>query len=266
MSATTMLDMGGLAFLDGDPLGLRDLDESLAWNANGPLPDWLDGTDDEDEDDCDLNPPAARCLRPPTPVPHHSDRPAPSHIEPPLIAELVDTGPPTTIPEPADDDLVSIEDLFRDTDEPSTPPIVAEQAASPPVAEPKREPIVSVAARRFLSFDELIDARLCLLAVVADRLWAIPFDRVVHVTSRPTDGRAVDVFERQEGRKRRTNGVTIGFDTDVAVIVDRILGPRTLAWEPPAANSDCPAWMIAQVDVAGETVGLLDWESLCSPE
>ena len=43
MSAMTMLYMGGLAFLEGDPLGLRELDESLVWKPNGPLPDWLDG-------------------------------------------------------------------------------------------------------------------------------------------------------------------------------------------------------------------------------
>ena len=277
MSATTMLDLGGLACLDGDPLGLRELELSLAWNATGPLPDWLDGTDD---DDLDLELPTDKLLLQPAPAPNATepkrdressptelsvaDQPleAPPAIvvEPPLIAELVETGP-TANSEP-NKDLVSIDELLGLDDEAQESAPVAGQAALAPVPEPARDLNRPVVRPRFLSIDELIDARLCLLAAVADRLWAIPFDRIVSVTGPQTDDEAIDLFERQEGKRRRQPGVSIRFDSDVVLIVDRILGPRSLAWELLAANSNGPEWMVAQTNVAGETVGLLDWESL----
>ncbi len=297
MNANTMLDMGGLAFLDGDPLGLRELDESLAWKANGPLPDWLEDADIDGDESRDFELPPAMNLRPPsltsvpdvatlvveqspipppvappavvelpeppatevTAPPYHFDEPAPPVIEPPLVAELVETGPPPPPPEGSNEGLVNINELLRFVEEPPAP---SAAEATPEIALPPPEPVAPAVARRYLSFDELIDARICLLAVVADRLWAIPFDRVAQVASRAAGERAVDLFEMQEGKKRRDKGVTIGFDSDAAVIVDRILGPRSLSWQSLAADSDAPAWMLAQTKVAGENVGLLDWEYL----
>lgn len=197
MTAKTMLDLGGLAFLEGDPLGLRDLEESLAWQANGPLPDWLEGAEPFEEDS----------------------------------------------------------ELFSGAEEPAVG-----QPASKPVEVPvPNSGNVGVAARRHLSTDELNGARLCLLTSVDGKLWAVPFENVTQV-ARDAAAKAIDLCERLEGKKRHEAGIAVNFENDTALIVDRIVGPRSFDWLPP--GGDDPVWVLARTELAEQSVGLLDWQAL----
>jgi hypothetical protein len=62
MTDRTMVAPGGFFFLDGDPLGVRASEEHLAWCNDGPLPEWLDGADPDEETPSDVD----DCMTAPT--------------------------------------------------------------------------------------------------------------------------------------------------------------------------------------------------------
>jgi hypothetical protein len=298
MSEKTMLDLNANIVLEGDPLGLRAIEDSLTWRSTGNLPDWLDEDpfDDnqmssDDSPSGEENRPAsgnadsnqASAVRPerdtfavldlpdsPPAVAIQSPAPAvtaPSLVKPPEDDSRL-TRPPS---DAAGNDLVSINDILRFVDEaPASKPVIFEApaaAVAPPApvsAPPHPAPPVAppVVSRRAVTFEDLLDARLCLLAGVADRLWAVPLDRIVAVTSTPKGSKALDLHLRQEGKKRRGATMSIVLDTDMALVVDRVLGPRSFAWEALPAKCDAPTWELARAIVGGEAVGLLDWQAL----
>ena len=293
MSEKTMLDLNANIVLEGDPLGLRAIEESLAWRAAGQLPDWLDedrfddnemSSDDSPSGEVIRSAPvgadssSASAVRPerdtfavlelpdsPPAVAIHSIAPAvtaPSLVKPPEDSRL--TRPPS---DAASNDLVSINDILRFVDEaPASRPVIFEApaAAVPPPAPvaAASTPAPPAVSRRAVTFEDLLDARLCLLASVAESLWAVPLDRIVAVTSTPKGSKVFDLHLRQEGKKRRGATMSIVLDTDVAVIVDRVLGPRSFAWDSLPAKCDAPHWELARTSVGGEAVGLLDWQAL----
>lgn len=295
-----MLDLDAPMVLEGDPLGLRALEEAIAWRGDGPLPDWLDGTDLEDPD-ADLD--AARLDQTNDPPSLADELPASGVIPstgktyavldlpelPPVVAiespcAVRPAAPPLSQP-PASvveasasaaavtpaEDLVSINDILRFVDDASFPDSKADVPAAPSVPQappplatalPAQTPAEAVAARRFVSFEELLDARQCLLTAVANDLWAIPLDRIVAVTRNARSGRVIDLHERQEGKPRRGKAMSIVLDNDTVLLVDRVLGPRSFGWDSLPSGSKAPLWQLAQTAIGGETVGLLDWETL----
>lgn len=223
MTAKTMLDLGGLAIVDGDPLGLHELEESLAWQANGPLPDWLDGADPDEEDD-----------------------------------GLVQIGPSPSV-KPALDGLISIDEIVCHLDGPDIPAPVSES-----IENPSNMGTRIGTERRLLSIDEWNEATLCLLTTAAGQLWAVPFHQVVQVARQSAAAKEVDLFERLEGKQRRQAGYAIIFEDELALIVDSILGPRTLNWAPLPGGSGEPVWVLARTQFAEHSVGLLDWQTLAA--
>ena len=132
MSEKTMLDMGGVAFLDGDPLGLRQLEEELVWNPTGPLPEWLAGADLDDDDDSFVG--LAVPLRSTNPPAHEPVEVSKSESKAPTIPELLLPLPP-------------IEEPSRLLDDPIEAPTDAEQSIAAAVPKPPpamaSEPLVA---------------------------------------------------------------------------------------------------------------------------
>jgi hypothetical protein len=377
MIANTMLDMGALALLYGDPLGLREIEESLAWQQNGPLPYWLDDADLEDDETLPsetpstdgrqvdgvsaprdriskepiadeqrrvvgVSPPrevasketpstptpvsftpASLTLFKPTPVftpfpigslrtqsgplsvplgaifdvfdPPPPCKAAPLHPSSPaeVKSALVAEPPPQIIiapacPAPAQapsllnpcpprpeahsapapppttpaQDILSTDSIVALIDD-SAAPVTEVARKTPSAAGAAVDPVVAPAARRFMPFVDLASARFCLLTSAAGQLWALPLERIVKVAG-TGQGKTVDLYERLEAKKRRQAGVAIIFDNDAALVVDAVLGPRSLSWKPLSGDRDVPNWRIANATIAGESVGLLDWELLLS--
>lgn len=245
-------------------------------------------------------PPILPVMRPPAVIvnsPHEPGPPAPSLIDQtPLAAQLIEEDELAPFHDPDSEDaladtsrddysaeyspensatgLRSIDEILRFVAEPPqtvpttvTVPTPAPSADSPPELPPPEEELTPapppLPARRVLGFDELIDFRLCLLAEIAGQAWAVPLDRVTTVGRRRAAD-AIDLYERFEGRPRRGEWAAITFDNDHTLLVDRILGPRSLAWEPLPAETDAPDWALAETILAGDSIRLLDWELVSS--
>jgi len=269
-----MLDPGGFAFLDGDPLGLRELEESLVWQTNGPLPDWLDGAEPNDEY-CNLTATAATpisksapAVADATPLGHCQETsitPAPAEAAPPsasprrdapLVAEHVASGTTPLLFQAPADGLLSIDEIVRFVESPaSTKPVEAvagEALFEMPVA----------GRRRRLSADEGNEASLCLLLSAARQLWAVPLVHVAQV-ARPTEtNTAIDLYERLEGRKRRDAGIAVTFENSAVLIVDQLIGTRTLNWAPQPQSAAEPDWVLGRAELGDQAAFLLDWQLL----
>jgi hypothetical protein len=181
---------------------------------------------------------------------------APAPPQAPLVAELIETGPPPVFKAPADG-LISIDEIVCFLEQPVVAPPPSERDE---VHAPKTGNVV-VASRRQLSSDEWNGARLCLLTSVAGQMWAVPLEKVAQV-ARHAATNAFDLYERLEGKKRREPGMAVHFENDTALIVDYTIGPRSLAWAPLPAGCEEPTWVLARAELAGQTAGLLDWRAL----
>jgi hypothetical protein len=238
MSAKTMLDMGGLAFLDGDPLGLRELEESLAWQANGPLPQWLDGADPDNEDNVHTHRISTAKA---------ATRPAADHEVPSATAAALSLKSTLSVHLPPANVTVPDVNLPAESAD-------VESAACVTFDDSPAESSAPSARRDV--------ARLALVASAAGRLWAIPLERVARVAPHQDGQKAIDLSERLDGKKRSQPGLAIVLDDKTTIVVDHILGPRTLQWRPRL--NDGPKWALAHAIVDGEAVGLLDCDGLGS--
>jgi hypothetical protein len=100
------------------------------------------------------------------------------------------------------------------------------------------------------------------LLSAARQLWAVPLVHVAQV-ARPTEtSTAIDLYERLEGRKRRDAGIAVTFENNAVLIVDQIIGTRSLSWAPQATSADEPDWALGRAELGEQSAFLLDWQLL----
>jgi len=239
------------------------------------LPDWLDGAEPSDDDYCNLpatvaapiskfapmesaDQPFGQCQEPSiAPAPVEAILPSASRPrDTPLVDELVASTPAPVLFQAPADGLLSIDEIVRFVEAPAgTKPV--ETAAGEALLE---TPVVQ--RRRQLSAEDWNEASLCLLLSAARQLWAVPLAHVAQVTRPTKSSTAMDLYERLEGRKRRDAGIAVTFENNAILIVDQLIGTRSLSWAPLATSADERDWVLGRAELGEQSAFLVDWQLL----